>query len=210
MLTILEKCLFSPIKSFINIREATVAALKRLAISNIRDLLFYSPVSYQTKTLSPNLTEVREGDLIQLEVTIKSINLPKKSHQPLRITASNDTGAVLLIFFHQPPPFIFNKLKVGTNHTISGKVQFFDHHLQISHPEFIVNPRLIKELEPIYSLTYLISNKQLYSYIIKAINMFEEKCKSVQGKEIREYLEEMLESLKGLHAVLSSRGGVMG
>lgn len=206
MLTILEKFLFTPIKSFINIREDTVAALKRLCISNIRDLLFYSPVSYQKKTLSPNLTEVREGDLIQSDVIIESVNLPQKSHQPLRITASNNTGSLLLVFFHKPPPFIFNKLKVGTKHTISGKVQFFDHHLQISHPELIVNPKLTKELEPIYSLTYLISNKQLYSYIIKAINMFEEKCKSVQGKEIREYLEEMIEILKGLHAVLSSRG----
>ncbi len=199
MLTVLEKFLFSPIKAFINIREDTTAALKRLSISNIRDLLFYSPVSYQTKTLSPNLTEVREGDLIQSEVIIESVNLPNKSHQPLRITASNDTGSLLLVFFHKPPPFIFNKLKVGTKHIISGKVQFFDHHIQISHPEFIVNPKLTNELEPIYSLTYLISNKQLYSYIIKAIDMFEEKCKSVQDKEVREYLEEVLESLKVLH-----------
>ncbi len=201
MLTILEKFLFSPIKAFINIREDTAAALKRLGISNIRDLLFYSPVSYQTKTLSPNLTEVKEGDLIQVEVIIESVNLPNKSHQPLRITASNDTGSFLLVFFHKPPPFIFNKLKVGTKHIISGKVQFFDHHLQISHPEFIVNPKLTKELEPIYSLTYLISNKQLYSYIIKAIDMFEEKCKNVQDKEVKEYLDEVLESLKGLHAL---------
>ena len=111
MLTILEKFLFSPIKAFINIREDTTAALKRLGISNIRDLLFYSPVSYQTKTLSPNLTEVKEGDLIQVEVIIESVNLPNKSHQPLRITASNDTGSLLLVFFHKPPPFIFNKLK---------------------------------------------------------------------------------------------------
>ena len=211
MLTILEKFLFSPIKAFINIREDTIAALKRLGISNIRDLLFYSPVSYQTKTLSPNLTEVREGDLIQVEVIIESVNLPNKSHQPLRITASNDTGSLLLVFFHKPPPFIFNKLKVGTKHIISGKVQFFDHHLQISHPEFIVNPKLTKELEPIYSLTYLINNKQLYSYIIKAIDMFEEKCKNVQDKEVKEYLDEVLESLKGMHALrhcedLSSRG----
>ncbi|HJD66220.1 MAG TPA: ATP-dependent DNA helicase RecG [Rickettsia endosymbiont of Bembidion nr. Transversale] len=201
MLTILEKFLFSPIKAFINIREDTIAALKRLGISNIRDLLFYSPVSYQTKTLSPNLTEVKEGDLIQVEVIIESVNLPNKSHQPLRITASNDTGSLLLVFFHKPPPFIFNKLKVGTKHIISGKVQFFDHHLQISHPEFIVNPKLTKELEPIYSLTYLISNKQLYLYIIKAIDMFEEKCKNVQDKEVKEYLDEVLESLKGVHVI---------
>lgn len=199
MLTILEKFLFSSVKSFINIREDTVTALKRLGINNIRDLLFYSPVSYQTKTLSPNLTDVREGDLIQVEVIIESINSPKKSHQPLRIMASNDTGSLLLVFFHKPPPFIFNKLKVGTSHIVSGKVQFFDHYLQISHPEFIQNPNLTKEIEPIYSLTYLLNNKQLYSYIIKAIDLFEEKYKSVQDREVKDYLGEVLESLKALH-----------
>ncbi|ABV75186.1 ATP-dependent DNA helicase RecG [Rickettsia akari str. Hartford] len=199
MLTILEKFLFSSIKTFINIREDTVYALKRLGINNIRDLLFYLPVSYKNKILWPNLTEVRDGEIIQTEIVIESVNLPKKSNQPLKITASHDTGSLLLVFFHKPPPFIFNKLKVGTKHIISGKVQFFDHYLQISHPEFITNPKLAKEIEPIYSLTYLLSNKQLYSYIIKAIEIFEEKCKVVEDKEVKEYLDEILQSLNVLH-----------
>lgn len=186
-------------KNVINIREDTVSALKRLGINNIRDLLFYLPVSYQNKILSPNLTEVRDGDIIQTEIVVESINLPKKSSQPLKITASNDTGSLLLVFFHKPPPFIFNKLQVGTSHIISGKVQFFDHYLQISHPEFIVNPKLVKEIEPIYSLTYLLSNKQLYSYIIKAIEIFEEKCKSIEDKEVKDYLDIILQNLQMLH-----------
>lgn len=198
MLTILEKFLFSSIKTFIN---DTVSALKRLGINNIRDLMFYSPVSYQNKTLSPNLTEVRDGEIIQTEIVIESISLPKKSNQPLKIMASNDTGSLLLVFFHKPPPFIFNKLKVGTSHIISGKVQFFDHYLQIFHPEFITNPKLAKEIEPIYSLTYLLSNKQLYSYIIKAIDIFEEKCKSIDHKEVKEYLDVILRNLKILHVL---------
>ncbi|MCC8462031.1 MAG: DEAD/DEAH box helicase [Rickettsia endosymbiont of Ecitomorpha arachnoides] len=205
MLTILEKFLFAPVKTFINIREDTVSALKRLGINNIRDLLFYLPVSYQNKILSPNLTEVRDGEIIQTEIIIESINLPKKSNQPLKITASNDTGSLLLVFFHKPPPFIFNKLKVGTSHIISGKVQFFDHYLQISHPEFITNPKLAKEIETIYSLTYLLSNKQLYSYIIKAIEIFEEKCKSIEDKEVKEYLDVILQNLKMLHSLCHSR-----
>ncbi|MFV9930198.1 MAG: ATP-dependent DNA helicase RecG [Rickettsia endosymbiont of Haemaphysalis japonica] len=199
MLTILEKFLFSSVKTFINIREDTVSALKRLGINNIRDLLFYLPVLYQNKILSPNLTEVRDGDIIQTEIVVESINLPKKSSQPLKITASNDTGSLLLVFFHKPPPFILNKLQVGTSHIISGKVQFFDHYLQISHPEFIVNPKLAKEIEPIYSLTYLLSNKQLYSYIIKAIEIFEEKCKSIEDKEVKDYLDIILQNLQMLH-----------
>lgn len=78
MLSILEKFLFAPVKTFINIREDTVSALKRLGIDNIRDLLFYLPVSYQNKILSPNLTGVRDGEIIQTEVVIESVNLPKK------------------------------------------------------------------------------------------------------------------------------------
>ncbi|HJD56277.1 MAG TPA: DEAD/DEAH box helicase, partial [Rickettsia endosymbiont of Pyrocoelia pectoralis] len=210
MLTILEKFLFSPVKAFINIREDTVSALKRLGISTIRDLLFYSPISYQNKILSPNLTEVRDGEIIQTEIIIESVNLPSKSYQPLRITASNDTGSLLLVFFHKPPPFIFNKLKVGTKHIISGKVQFFDHYLQISHPEFITNPKLSKEIEPIYSLTYLLSNKQLYAYIVKVMGIFEEKCKGIEDKEIRDYLGEVLQDLRGVHVLLSPREVVTG
>ncbi|WP_347938913.1 ATP-dependent DNA helicase RecG [Rickettsia oklahomensis] len=204
MLTVLEKFLFSSVKTFINIREDTVSALQRLGINNMRDLLFYLPVSYQNKILSPNLTEVRDGEIIQTEIVIESISLPKKSNKPFKIMASNDTGSLLLVFFHRPPPFIFNKLKVGTSHIISGKVQFLDHHLQISHPEFIMNPKLAKEKEPIYSLTYLLSNKQLYSYIIKAIDIFEGKCKVLEDKEVKDYLDVILQNLKVLHSLCHS------
>ncbi|AAU04047.1 ATP-dependent DNA helicase RecG [Rickettsia typhi] len=203
ILATLEQFLFAPVKAFINIREDTVSAFKRLGINNIRDLLFYLPVSYQNKILSPNLTEVRGGEIIQTEIIVNSINLQKKGNQPLKITASNNTGSILLVFFHKPPQFILNKLKVGTKHIISGKVQFFNYQLQILHPEFITNPKLSKAIEPLYSITYSLSNKQLYSYIIKAIEIFEEKCKGIEDKEVHEYLDVILQNLKILHVFFS-------
>ncbi|MFY9589874.1 ATP-dependent DNA helicase RecG [Rickettsia endosymbiont of Halotydeus destructor] len=243
MLISLEKFLFSPVKTQISISPNAPDVLKRLGIDNIRDLLFYRPVSYQTKIVEPNLAEVKEGQLIQTKVTIEQIFLPVKKHQPLKVTAANDTGSLLMVFFHKLPPFIFNKLKIGTTHIISGKAQFFDHYLQISHPEFIYNPKFEKaysndldnwnvkqgvsarslyligehtnppkfyganssnqkSIEPIYPLTFGINNKQIYSYILKLIDIFEEKYNKLKQEtniKIIEYIESLLADLKILH-----------
>ncbi|WP_341793976.1 MULTISPECIES: ATP-dependent DNA helicase RecG [unclassified Rickettsia] len=206
MLTSIEKFLFASVGSLLNINEDVIKAFKRLGIITVRDLLFYRPISWQVKIISPNLYEVKEGQLIQTKVTIEKIFLPIKKHQPLKITAANDTGSLLMVFFHKLPPFIFNKLKVGTTHTISGKVQFFDHYVQISHPEFIYNPKFEGAIEPIYPLTFGINNKQIYSYILKLIDIFEEKCTKLKlgtNTEIVEYIESLLTDLKTLHVQYS-------
>ncbi|MCC8369204.1 MAG: ATP-dependent DNA helicase RecG [Rickettsia endosymbiont of Oxypoda opaca] len=202
MLINIEKFLFVSVGSLLNLSENISQGLKRLGIITVRDLLFYRPISWQVKIISPNLYEVKEGQLIQTKVTIEKIFLPIKKHQPLKITAANDTGSLLMVFFHKLPPFIFNKLKVGTTHTISGKVQFFDHYVQISHPEFIYNPKFAGAIEPIYPLTFGINNKQIYSYILKLIDIFEEKYNKLKlgaNKEVMEYIESLLTDLKILH-----------
>ncbi|WP_341790516.1 ATP-dependent DNA helicase RecG [Rickettsia endosymbiont of Polydrusus tereticollis] len=202
MLINIEKFLFVSVGSLLNLSENISQGLKRLSIITVRDLLFYRPISWQVKIISPNLYEVKEGQLIQTKVTIEKIFLPIKKHQPLKITAANDTGSLLMVFFHKLPPFIFNKLKVGTTHTISGKVQFFDHYVQIFHPEFIYNPKFAGAIEPIYPLTFGINNKQIYSYILKLIDIFEEKYNKLKlgaNKEVMEYIESLLADLKILH-----------
>lgn len=186
----MEKILFQTIQQiFPNLKQYSMDGLKRLGIYNIRDLVFYKPVTYQVKNINPNLSQLEDGQLIQAEIVIDDVVVPTKRSQPIKIMASNDTGSILLLFFNKIPPFIFARLKKGTNHTITGKVQFFDYHYQISHPEFILKKQLETSLEPVYPLTYGLVNKQLYSYIVDALEIL--------GKHYPK--NEILESLNILH-----------
>lgn len=194
--------LFAPVQTVLNLKQHTIAALNRLEISIIRDLVFYKPNSYHKKNLSPNLSQLQQGEIIQAQVIIDEIIFPTSKKQPMRIIVSNDTGSILLIFFHKIPDFIFNKLKVGSNHFITGKVQIFDNYYQISHPEFIKQPSMFSSLEPIYPLTHGLLNRQLYSYIVQALVMLDKALRSREhnyGAEKFDYLVELLDNLKIIH-----------
>ncbi|MCC8371152.1 MAG: ATP-dependent DNA helicase RecG [Rickettsia endosymbiont of Pseudomimeciton antennatum] len=200
MLTI-SKFFFLPIKSHINVSDNIINGLKRLGIINLRDLLFYRPTSYQVKVTSPNLSLLKNGQFIQTEVTIEEILVPKSKKQPLKILGYNETGSILLVFFNRPAYFLLNKLTIGSKHIIEGKVQVFSSLVQIVHPIFIFDKKLINSIESVYPLTYGIVNKQLYSYIIKTLDLLEKECNSIPEnfQEVKDYTKSLLKDLKTMH-----------
>ncbi|WP_375327287.1 ATP-dependent DNA helicase RecG [Candidatus Tisiphia endosymbiont of Nemotelus uliginosus] len=197
----LNKFFFAPVKTYININDNIINALKRLEIINLRDLLFYRPISYQIKLFAPNLSSLQNDLLIQMPVTINEILIPTKKTQPLKILTSNDTGSLLLIFFHKPANFIFNQLQIGRQLTVKGKVQVFAGLPQIIHPEFIFHDRANDSIEPIYPLTYGVVSPQLYSYIKQAIILLENYCHNITmtSQYSYNYLKSLLTDIKILH-----------
>jgi ATP-dependent DNA helicase RecG len=166
-LNAISNILFGRVEELLSLNSNSTKALHRLGIHNIRDLLFYLPGSHQIKNLSPDLSNLKTGEIIQSEVIIQDITLGK-GKSPTKILAGNSTGRILLVFFNKIPPFIFQKLRIDSKHIICGKVQFFEHFYQINHPEFILRKELEVQFEPVYSLTYGLTNKQLYYYICRA------------------------------------------
>lgn len=195
----IDKFFFSPVKSHINLKDNVIQGLARLGIINLRDLLFYRPTSYQEKTISPNLSALHNGQIIQAETEIVEILIPPNRRQPLKILASNSTGSILLVFFHRPPAFMLNKFQIGSKHTIFGKVQIFDGMPQIAHPEFVFNSNT-DPVEPIYPLTYGITNRQIYNYISKALGLLRSAYLALEDQRTKEYIKALLDDLKILHS----------
>lgn len=195
---------FQSIKSFLSVAEASHKALERLKINNLRDLVFYKPVAYNLIKINPDLAKVKNGDLIQVEVTMDDVLRPASRKAPLKIKVSNFTGSIILVFFSKIHPFIFSKLRVGQKYIITGKIEIFDRSLQISHPEFIFKQNLITPIMPVYPLTYGIVNKQLYGYIRDAISILENALKARKAfannaAEEKKYMDELLDEIKNLH-----------
>lgn len=198
--------LFQTIKSLFPIKETAEKALSRLGIHNLRDLLFYKPSSYFINDLSPNLSNLKDGQIIQADVIIEEIITPKSRRGPIKICVANETGSLLLVFFNKIPSFIFSNLKIGKKCTIAGKVQLFDHYFQITHPEFIFKQNLVAPVLPVYPLTYGLINKQLCGYARDGIEIFETalKARLVFGNlpdNEKTYMQELLGDIKKLHLV---------
>lgn len=186
--------LFKPIKSFLNIKTSTEDALKRLGIHTMSDLLLHKPHNYLQRTLSADLSKLNDGDRITAKVTILEIT-QRLNRSPMKIYTHNETGEITLVFFNKIPAFLFPRLKIGSKITISGKVDFNGVYYQIAHPDFIWNDSTLSPIEPIYHLTYGISNKQMIDYIHKVIDMVELKMSTIQN----ETLHEFINAIKVIH-----------
>lgn len=190
----LESILFSPISSQIRLKPETEKALKRLTIHNVRDIILHIPHNYQSVKLMPKEKDVKEGDRIITEGIIKRIEKPSHKRSPTKIYIETNLGLISLVFFSKIPIFIYNKLRIEGNITVEGTLSLNDFHYQITHPDFIFNPRESKEIEPIYPLTYALNNKQLTNYIKKIFN-------TIEGIDLEEdlFFAKIFDTLKKIH-----------
>lgn len=196
---------FQPVRSVVSIKDTTEKALLRLGIKNIRDLLFYRPYSCNIYQFFPKIKDIQNNSLVQLEVSVDEIDIGK-GRSPTKILVSDSSGVVLLVFFNKIPPFIFAKLRIGQKFIVRGKAQLFDGIFQITHPEFVFKKSLVVDVEPIYHLTYGLTNRQLFDYVMSAIKSLD---LAVQARvsfsnisdEEKKYLLALVDEIKLLHLI---------
>ncbi|MGV2432678.1 MAG UNVERIFIED_CONTAM: hypothetical protein LVQ98_05015 [Rickettsiaceae bacterium] len=170
----IEKILFSPVTKIINIKPDTEAALLRLDIKDIKDLVFHKPTNYLYLKLNPEENNIAFGDRIRTDVIIKDIEISKRYKSPTKIYVEGVSGPLVLVFFNKIPPFIFAKLRIEAKITIEGIVEHGDFYKQIKHPDFIfTKAEGDNKIEPLYPLTYGLSNRQLVNYMEKVFARLE-------------------------------------
>ena len=184
----MDQILLQPLSS-LGVPSNAASALLRLGIKDIGDLLLHRPHSYITKNVNPDLSRLSAGQYITTDVIIKDIQFPKKSGTPTKVYAENTTGSIVLVFFHKIPKWILNSLYIGSKKTIDGKVEWNDFYYQIVHPEFILDKNRVTSIEPVYPLTYGISNRQTYSYILKALDALRKSIP--EGKAIKSFVDSI-------------------
>lgn len=193
--------LFQEVSQFLKLNKQKKDALARLGIFKVKDLLLHKPNYYKDRKLFPSLNRLSHGTDIVASVVIEDINYPAKRSLPTKILASNETGSIILVYFNMPP-YMRNIFKKGARLTISGKVEFFDYRAQISHPEIIFNSLHITASEPIYALTYGLSNNVLWSYITKAIQQISSNMEWLPNELLESYeLPSFLDAVATIHSL---------
>ncbi len=189
-----------PIENILTIDKTKLSALKRLKIERVVDLLLYKPSYYQKRLIYPSLSKLAHGNHVVIKGKVSEVLYPKAKSGPTKISIFNDSGSIVLVFFklHKYLQSIF---KIGAEVTVSGKVEFYDFRPQINHPEILYDKDLITENEPIYPLTYGITNSQIRKYIIKAIRYCGEINEWLPNGLISEYgLPSFMQAVRKIHA----------
>ena len=153
-----ERFEYESVQSLNGVGPAVAEKLKRLEIYNVQDVLFHLPMRYEDRTKLTALGSLQVGQQSLVEGVIDhcEIKFAGRGRRSLLCYLSDNTGAVVLRFFH------FNKaqqnnLSAGHRLRCFGEARRGATRLEFIHPEYQVigqgNTEIEQSLTPVYPKT---------------------------------------------------------
>jgi ATP-dependent DNA helicase RecG len=145
----------------------------------IVDLLFHLPSGLVDRRNRPKLSEVEPGAVVTVAVTIDRHRPPPphRPRAPYNIEASDDTNTLTITYFNARKDYLQTLFPVGELRYVSGVATVYDGHLQMVHPERVVDEEGFKHLpllDPVYPLTEGLHPNQLRRAIDNALERLPE------------------------------------
>jgi ATP-dependent DNA helicase RecG len=106
----------------------------------------------------PKLRDAERETLATLEVRVAEHRPPPnaRSKAPFKVLVEDDTGDVELVFFLANHEWVRKQLPLGATRWVSGKLEMWDGHLQMVHPDRVMDAEALARMpavEPVYGLT---------------------------------------------------------
>ena len=164
--------LFAPVTALPGVGPKLAEALERLAGAKVIDLLWHLPSGVIDRRVTRNIAAARAGRVATLLVRVGRHQPPLTPRQPYRVFCGDDSGSLVLVFFHARSDYLSRVLPVGSERLVSGTVDLFADSLQMTHPDVIVDPRQsdsLEPFEPVYPLTAGMNPRTLAKLIASAL-----------------------------------------
>jgi ATP-dependent DNA helicase RecG len=132
--------------------------LDRSAGARVIDLLFHLPYATLDRRARPKIRDAAWDAIATLEVRVAEHRPPPnaRSKAPFKVLVEDDTGDVELVFFLANHEWIRKQLPLGATRWVSGKLEMWDGHLQMVHPDRVMDAEALARMpavEPVYGLT---------------------------------------------------------
>ena len=173
--------LFAGLRDLDGIGPRLQSLLKRLLAPHARDdeakiidLLLHFPTALVDRRARPKIAQAIPGQLATIEITVGEHKAPPRGQRriPYRVSCSDDTGSLELVFFHARPDYLQKLLPIGEKRIISGKLEDYGGRLQMPHPDHVVKLSELDEvplIEPVYPLTAGLSGKVVRKGLAQAL-----------------------------------------
>ncbi len=139
----------------------------------VLDLLWHLPIDFIDRRFSPPVSEAPDGRVATMALRVLKHTPNARRGLPYRVKCADDSGEISLVFFHANKGWIEKKLPEGAQVIASGKVEYYQGHPQIVHPE-IAPPEereSLETVEPVYPLTQGVTNKTVCKAMGGAVNI---------------------------------------
>ena len=154
--------------------------LHKLNIFTLKDLIYYFPRQYEDRSKVKKINQLENEEKVTIKGVITRMDSysPKKGMNIIRMDMRDDTGYIKLSFFNQE--YIKRVFKSGDSIVVFGKVKIennFKEFVPIEIEHYSSKPQSNCKIEPVYPLTYGLSNKELQGIIRSVLTKEEFKVK---------------------------------
>jgi ATP-dependent DNA helicase RecG len=157
------------------------AALSRLVLpggatppATLIDLLLHLPIAVVDRSQRVPVSDAQPGTITTMDVTVSDVRGLDGARfgRPVRITAEDETGDLEIVYFNARADWLAPLYQVGNAITVSGKVELWNGHRQMVHPDYAVTrdkAHTIPVFERIYPMTSGVSPKLLRKAVAAAL-----------------------------------------
>ncbi|QDY70253.1 ATP-dependent DNA helicase RecG [Qingshengfaniella alkalisoli] len=165
--------LFSALTSLDGVGPKTAQLLPNLGVEKPRDLLFNLPEGGIDRRKRDSVQGLPDGTTVTVEIEILSHHAPSGKGRPYRIVTQDSQTTLTLIWFHARAAYLENLLPLGARRVVSGKLELFEGHAQMAHPDYVVVPDQVADIpdyEPVYPLTAGLTRKAAIKAVGSALD----------------------------------------
>ncbi len=183
------------------IGEKMGAALLKLGIKSIEDLLFHFPVDYQDRTKLSKIADLQPEQEFVIRGTVEKVSQTFVPRKMLIVKVADSTGHIYLRFFYYFPG-LRNFFQEGAVMEIAGTSRLGRYGLETIHPDYEVcaNTEFSPKILPKYRLTRGVTHQKLRNAIAQAIQMINKEEIEVVDYFPRHNLADLSNSIQRIHA----------
>jgi ATP-dependent DNA helicase RecG len=141
--------------------------------ARVIDLLFHLPIGFVDRRNRPKLSEVTPDTVVTVEVMVERHRPPppNRPRAPYNIDTydpHDDTNTLTLTYFNARKDYLQKLLPEGETRYVSGTTKLYDGHLQMVHPDRVVDEQGFAKLpliDPVYPLTEGLHPNQVHKAI---------------------------------------------
>src|SRR5579863_902802 len=172
----------------------------------IIDLLFHLPAGFVDRRNQPKLSEVVPDTVVTVAVTVEAHRPPppNRPRAPYNIDTADDTNTLAITYFNARRDYLEKLFPEGETRYVSGTAKLYDGHLQMVHPDRVVDAEGFAKLpliDPVYPLTEGLHPNQVRRAIEAALDRVPKTLPEWQDVEwlTRNGFESFGEALRRVH-----------
>ncbi len=148
--------LFQSIQRITGIGPRFGKVLERLTGPCLIDLICHLPIAAIDRRHIKKIKDLENDTISTVIGRVTMLALAQRPGRPSKITISDETDDLVLVYFKNPGNYLEKNFAIGRNVVISGRVETYMGRPQMPHPDKVADPNAldtIAKLEPIYPMT---------------------------------------------------------